>query len=153
MRLGILLGTLLSVSTPVAGDALTCDVTIPNESAPPGQTATPGIHGNGALWTWLWTDGTIVFRPGGPGLVLEDGSLRMKFPWSSVAGDVSVEGRRLDAPAPPLRARVQKASSPKGFYPTALIFPTEGCWEVTAHAGDASLTIVTRVVSEYPKTQ
>jgi len=30
--------------------------------------------------------------------------------------------------------------------PTELIFPTEGCWEVTGRVGDASLTFVTLVV-------
>ena len=34
----------------------------------------------------------------------------------------------------------------KGFQPSALFFPTEGCWEVTGRVRDATLTFVTIVV-------
>ena len=40
----------------------------------------------------------------------------------------------------------QKDMVRQDFKPTALIFPTEGCWEVTGKVGETSLTFVTRVV-------
>jgi hypothetical protein len=39
-------------------------------------------YGKNDIWTLLWPDGIVkVVYPGGPGEVLEDGSLSMKFPW------------------------------------------------------------------------
>ena len=32
------------------------------------------------------------------------------------------------------------------FFPTSLIFPTSGCWEVTGRVGEIRLTFVTLVV-------
>jgi hypothetical protein len=58
----------------------------------------------------------------------------------------TISGRRLDAPAPPLRARVPDGYGDRGFQVTGLIFPTAGCWDVTGHLGDASLTFVTFVI-------
>lgn len=123
-----------------------CPVTIANGEVPPGEQPSAGRHGNGALWTSLWSEGTVIFRPGGSGFVLPDGSLQMKFPWwRGVPGPLRIEGRRLDAPAPPLRARIPAGYS-KAFQATGLIFPTPGCWELTGRVGDASLTFVVAVV-------
>jgi hypothetical protein len=97
----------------------------------------------------LWPEGTVVFRPGGPGEILPDGSLAMKFGWTrgeGLRGKLKIHGRRLDASAPPLRARIPDGYGGTGFQATALIFPTEGCWEVTGEVGETRLTFVTRVV-------
>jgi hypothetical protein len=76
-----------------------------------------------------------------------DGSLSMKFPWwRGVRGKLTIEGKRLDATAPPLRANIPEGYGDTGFQSTALVFPTEGCWEVTGKVGKVSLTFVTRVV-------
>ncbi|HEV8636801.1 MAG TPA: hypothetical protein VG370_21490 [Chloroflexota bacterium] len=124
-----------------------CPVTVANASTPPGERASPSYHGNGQLWTALWTEGTVVFRSGGPGSTEPDGALGMKWPWwRGVAGRLSIEGRRLDGPAPPLRAQIPDGYGESGFQATGLIFPAEGCWEVNGRAGAASLTFVTRVV-------
>ncbi len=132
-----------SMGTPSA-----CPVTMPNRNTPPGENPSPSHYGNGTLWTALWLDGSVEFRPGGPGFVLSDGSLKMKFPWwRGVPGNLSIQGKRLDAPAPPLRAEIPKGYGNTGFQTTYLIFPTEGCWEVTGKVGEASLTFVTRVVN------
>ena len=148
-----------------------CPITVPNGSTPPGERPSSGDHGNGAVWTGLWPEGRVVFEPGGPGFVGTDGSLVMKWPWWwAVPGQLVVQGRRLDAPAPPLRAETPGRrrldlplplsgefrvadSTPTGFMPSALIFPTAGCWEVTGTVGDASLTFVTLVAQadERPK--
>lgn len=57
-----------------------CPVTVPNGRSGPGADVPPSAfgHGNGTVSTSLWPDGTVVFRPGGPGTVLNDGALRMK---------------------------------------------------------------------------
>ena len=89
----------------------------------------------------------MVFEPGGPGFVLRDGSLQMKFPWwRGVQGELSIAGRRLDTTAPPLRADIPGGYGASGFQASALTFPTPGCWEVTGRVGSASLTFVVDVV-------
>ena len=60
-------------------------------------------------------------------------------------GQLRIEGRRLDAPASPLRAHVPNGYGEIGFQATALVFSSPGCWEVTGRVGDASLTFVTKV--------
>lgn len=96
----------------------------------------------------LWPNGTIVFQTGGPGSIEPDGSLAMKFGWTreGLRGKLKIHGKRLDAPAPPLRASIPYGYGDTGFQATALIFPTEGCWEVTGEVGDTHVTFVTRVV-------
>ena len=126
-----------------------CTVTKPNGNTPPGEHSCPDCFGNGALWTALWPDGKVAFSRGGPGFVAEDGSLSMKFPWwRGVRGKLTITGRRLDAHAPPLRARIPEGYGDIGFQATGVIFPTVGCWEVTGKAGDASLRFVTLMVTE-----
>ncbi len=120
-----------------------CPVTAPNGSTPPGEAYAPEHHGNGALFTVLWPEGNILM---GPHNVEPDGSLSMKFVWwRGVKGKLTIEGRRLDAAAPPLRADIPDGYGDSGIQASALIFPTEGCWEVTGRVGDAALTFVTRV--------
>lgn len=124
-----------------------CAVTLPNGSGPPGETPDPRGYGNGVLWTWLWPDGTVVFSPGGPGQIHDDGALEMKFPWHRAGqGQLVIRGQRLDAPAPPLRANVPGGYGDTGFQASSLVFPAAGCWEVTGTVGSSSLTFVTRVV-------
>ena len=141
-----------------------CPVTAPNRETPPGQGSSPFSHGNGGVWTDLWPEGRVVFEPGGPGSVGQDGSLVMKWPWWwDAPGHLVVRGHRLDAPAPSLRAQTPGGrwldtplatsdevrvsdSTPIGFMPAALIFPTAGCWQVTGTVRDVSLTFATLVV-------
>jgi hypothetical protein len=97
----------------------------------------------------LWPDGTIVFKPGGAGFVYPDGSVGMKIAWyraNGLHGRLVIKGKRLDAVAPPLRAEIPDGYSDTGFQPSGVIFPTEGCWQVTGKVADASVTFVTRVV-------
>jgi len=126
-----------------------CDVTKPNDVGILGQTER-GSYGNGRLSVGpfgLWPNGTVVFKPGGAGFVTQDDSLGMKFGWRrGVRGRLTIEGRRLDAPALPLRAQISDGYGDFGFQATYVIFSTTGCWEVTGHVGDASLTFVTMVV-------
>jgi hypothetical protein len=74
-----------------------------------------------------------------------NGAIAMKFPWDrGVKGRLEIKGRRLDADAPRLRAHVSDYGL-TGFQPSTLVFPTEGCWEVTGRVDGSSLTFVTRV--------
>jgi len=137
----------------------TCPVTLPRSARSfgkrmPGSDAIslfePGTsHWKPTLSVGLWPDGTVVFQPGGPGSIEPDGSLSMKFAWTRGAGlrgKLTMHGKRLDAPAPPLRAIIPEGYGDTGFQATGLIFPTEGCWEVTGEVGDTRVTFVTRVV-------
>jgi hypothetical protein len=123
-----------------------CNVTLANHSVPPWEHRRPGDRnyylGNGKLWTLLWPRGVVVVRRID---VRRTGVISMKFPWWRARGKLKITGRRLDAPAARLRAHIPSGYGRVGFQSTALIFPTEGCWEVTGHVGDARLTFVTLV--------
>ena len=138
-------------SAPVAPSP--CRVTAPNHHAapqgsdpmPPGAAQT--WYGNDSVGTNLWSDGAIVFKPGGSGFVLSDGALQMKFFWLKAPGaHLTVSGHRLDGSSSPLRADIDRQFDPQGFQPSYLIFPTPGCWQVDATAGAETLTFVTSVV-------
>ncbi len=93
----------------------------------------------------------MIFTPAGAGEIEPDGSLAMKFEfYRDIPGEVVIEGRRLDAPAPRMPEVVLRGKADgyheTGFEPTTLVFPSEGCWEVTARVKDASLTFVILVV-------
>jgi hypothetical protein len=95
----------------------------------------------------LWPNGTIVFEPGGAAYVYPHGSVGMKIAWyrgNGLRGKITIQGERLDAAAPPLRSRI--GTSETGFEASQVIFPTEGCWQVTGKVADASVTFLTRVV-------
>lgn len=127
-----------------------CEVTRPNGVVAGSERPEPNSYGNPQLSLGpfgLWPDGIVVFQPGGSGFITPDGSLGMKFGWTrGVRGQLRIDGRRLDAPASPLRSEIPKGYGEIGFQATALVFSTEGCWEVTGRVGDASLTFVTNVV-------
>jgi hypothetical protein len=56
----------------------------------------------------------------------------MKFGWwTKVSGRLNITGRRLDQAAPPVRGVVPDGYGSRGFQPSGVIFPTEGCWEIT----------------------
>jgi hypothetical protein len=79
--------------------------------------------------------------------VLPDGWLGMKFPWwRAISGKLTIEGRRLDATAPALEADIPDGCGDTGFQASGIIFPSEGCWQVTGKVGETSLTFVTQVV-------
>jgi hypothetical protein len=123
----------------------TCPVTLPGNQG--------GLYGNDKLSVGpfgLWPNGTVTFRPGGPGFVTSDGALGMKFGWTrGVDGKLKATGRRLDGDAPPLRLHAPDGYGTSGFQASYLIFPTPGCWEVNAQVGereDSRITFITNVV-------
>jgi hypothetical protein len=120
-----------------------CGVTQPNGSQPPdGNIGGELVHGNGSLWVAMPPSNVVVTEPSA------GGTIQTKYPWwRSVSGTLRIEGRRLDGPAVGLTATdVPDGYGVVGFQASAVTFPTEGCWEVTGRAGDASLTFVTLVL-------
>jgi hypothetical protein len=132
----------------IQGD-VDCAVTSPNGIAA-GEKNETGSYGNAQVSVGpfgLWPNGTVIFKPGGAGFVETDGALGMKFGWRrGVPGKLTIDGHRVDATAPPLRAEVPDGYGDRGFQATYVIFPTPGCWEVTGRVGDAKVTFITRVI-------
>ncbi len=125
-----------------------CPVTQPNGDTPLGEDQEPRFHGNGELWTALWPEGTVMIGSDGPGNIHEDGSLEMNFPWwrsPEVQGALEINGTKLDGNGEALQALVSGDPNDDGYQTSTLVFPSEGCWQITASAGNASLTIVTYV--------
>jgi hypothetical protein len=153
-----------SLPLPLPSQAVaSCPVTLPNGKKPSVESnQSAGFNTGNAestLFIIPWPEGKIIFRPGGPGEIAANGSLAMKWPWyrQTIKGQLIIEGQRLDAPAPPLDAIVgscygKNTATPScgygdtGFTASTLIFPTEGCWEVTGKVGSHRLTFVTLAV-------
>lgn len=141
-----------TAASPVASPMVTdCPITQPNGNQPPASANVfsrgNGDYGNDVLWTSLWIWGKErVYVPDSH--VNPDGSLGpMKWSWYRyVPGDLIIEGRRLDAPAPPLVGEGTDGYGDQGFNPSGLLFPTTGCWEITGRVGEGSLTFVVLVV-------
>jgi hypothetical protein len=128
-----------------------CPVTIPNRNLPGGQPTNLSWHGNGRLWGVLQPDGVVSVAAE---RVEPDGSISDKFLWATFPADrrPTITGRRLDAPAGPLRVlRVNHGSfvgAAKPSWATPLVFPTAGCWQLAARFADIRLTYVVRLVVE-----
>ena len=73
-----------------------------------------------------------------------------KVPWFRPRGaHLEVRGRRLDAQAD--RARISVPCCYGGrFQITGMTFPSEGCWEISAKAGESRLVFVTVVQPPAP---
>jgi hypothetical protein len=130
-----------------------CPVTIPNGKRPPREPLGRYWHGNGLLWAALRRDGVRVVARDEVG---SDGSIFDKLGWATTPSDraPAISGRRLDAPAPPLRVLTLRlgasvTATGRGGRPSwasAVIFPTAGCWRLTARVRDVSLTYVVKLV-------
>jgi len=123
--------------------APTCPVTIPNASTPPGQRPFPTQHGDGDLWVVLPIDGKALVGPQRYASPLGDGAAA-KFGVFRADPDaeITIGGRRLDTAAPPLEADIIEGYDGLTFQATSVRFPTLGCWEITVHGGDDTLTVV-----------
>lgn len=131
-----------------------CKVTVPNESQPPDKdwggrgspawqrAAVAASYGNGKLWTNLPLNGKLQVVPD------DQGALSEKWIWyRTVHGHLSISGRRLDGSGDfhtgPLEEIVVGRDT--GLLVNSLVFPSEGCWQITGTAGDATLTFVLEV--------
>jgi hypothetical protein len=124
----------------------TCPVTPPRDIPPPPEVvgdaeldAAAFWHGNHALWGVLPRDGTLEVEEGADGLGTTFGW------WRAIPGELSIEGRRLDAPAPPLLAEIPDDDGDDAFLATGLVFPTAGCWEVWGRIDNQALRFVVLV--------
>jgi hypothetical protein len=130
-------------SSEVKNTARSCPVTLPRKS-PLRDFPGSNVYWEGKLFVaGLTPDGTMRFS-----WVLPDGSLPQKFGWyraQGLRGTLTITGKRIDALAPPLRAHSSNDRE-TGFQPSTLIFPSEGCWEVTGKVDTTSLSFVIRVV-------
>jgi hypothetical protein len=132
-------------------DAANCPVTRPSRFTPPSGVSygtlfgADSSHGNGQLWAGGLGDNGVIAADSR--FVEPDGSVGWKFGWYRVAsGELTITGRRLDAPSPPARADVPSGYGDAGFQASGVHFPTEGCWEITGTVGATSLTFVTFVI-------
>jgi hypothetical protein len=127
-----------------APTAAPCPVTTPDPDATPPAGLSPApppgaaMYGNGALW--------VALSPPGTASPDADGVLSRKFmTWRLVRGKLSMTARRLDGPAPPGEGVVPDGYGDLGFQASAVRFPTEGCWEVSAKLDDRELRFVVEV--------
>lgn len=120
-----------------------CTVTEPVWLKPPEDSAVqdPPAYGyyfvneDHSIWASAWWTEQKEY----PLRVSEEG---IKVGWFRPAGaTLETTGYRLDGQAPPLEAHVP-CCYPTRFQATGLIFPTEGCWEVTAKADESVLSFV-----------
>lgn len=133
------------------GAPLVCAATLPNEKKPPATASValppvpPVFHGNGKLWVKLWPLGVIVAQPN---VIQTDGAIAIKLPWwRNVNGALTVTAVRLDARAPAATSDVPAGYGRRGFQPSDVVFPTQGCWKVTGRVGTARLAFVVLVVT------
>jgi hypothetical protein len=137
-----------------------CQATVPNDRTPPREPPGRGYDGNGALWTALPLNGKVVgirqellshagqLPEGVFGIVRADGAIAVKFPWwgrRGAADALTITGHRLDQSGSPLRVDAPPGSGTPGFWASRIIFPTEGCWSVTARARAGALTFIVQV--------
>ncbi len=121
-----------------------CPVTTPNHIAPAGAGKSDVWHGNSRLAVALWTKGVVV---PGDGYRLKDGSLSVKYGWwRGIDGSVVIQGRRLDAAAPPFTNEGSDGYGERGFQPSGIEYPTPGCWRITGSIGDESVTATQLVI-------
>jgi LysM repeat protein len=131
----------------VTPNGFACPVTQPNGSLPPGTqssptTDDPDLYGNGELWTVLQPDGKVLLSPENQ---RADGTYAVTWPWYlGTEGQLTIEGKQLDAQAEPLKYELSEPFN--NFQGSTLIFPATGCWQITGHAGNASLTFITEVM-------
>jgi hypothetical protein len=123
-----------------------CTVTIPNGGGPPGRNSNTNpkykSHGNGKLSTILPSDGKVVIVP-------TNGLLWWKIGWWRASpGFLTIEGHRLDAPAVSVHSHIPTGYGNLGFQASGILFPSEGCWEITGLLAGSKLSFVVDVRKE-----
>ncbi|RPJ50043.1 MAG: hypothetical protein EHM21_05810 [Chloroflexi bacterium] len=140
--------TLLPTAQPTqTAAAEACLVTQPALATPPEDSAVmnepaPGyyyLNEDHSIWASAWGPPEEVKYS------LKENENGFKFGWFRPAGaPLEITGRRLDGEAPPLDAHVP-CCYPTRFQATGLVFPSAGCWEISAKAGGSSLTFVIKI--------
>jgi hypothetical protein len=126
---------------------------VTRDSAPPDPNGDSGRSGGPAEDWYINSDRTIWAGPvpvgGWPsgGTLYSGGGVvnGQKTYWVRPQGkQLVITGHRIDGQGAALGANVP-CCYPTGFQIVALNFPTPGCWQVSAKAGDRELTFVTEV--------
>jgi hypothetical protein len=135
----------------LADDESSCPVTqpptprfVPASRFPTAPYSSDFYFGSEKLWVRL---------PNRPwrGVDAPNGGRRVKFPWfaddlgleESRSPDLSITGRRLNASAPPLNVEGPHLAWTTYYALTsALIFPSTGCWEISAKRKDTQIKFV-----------
>jgi hypothetical protein len=103
----------------------------PHASTFASPNATWYANDERTLWAWWWG---------------KTSTGDYKVLWvRPVGAELKVSGRRLDADALTLQARIPDGYSRYSYQASGLVFPSSGCWEVVASAGDARLKFVVRI--------
>lgn len=121
---------------------LACTITAPVLAEPPDDPAV--INSPAPGYYFINEDRSIWVSALPPDAGIENawraGDKGNKVGWFRPAGvDLEITGRRLDGPAATLVAEVP-CCYPTRFQATGLYFPFPGCWEVSAKAGDRTLS-------------
>lgn len=145
----------LTAEQPAASSRESCAVTPPPQEAfvpPEPYSATPYLghfyYGTEALWTSIPNNQTWEGLPYDPatGFGQKVFFQRAGYDWQAEPEPaLTVNGRRLDAEAPP--AIVSGATNgfnedTQSFMLVGVEFPTAGCWELTAEYGEDTLSFV-----------
>ena len=156
MRLLALSTVALAAGLPVSGAAVARPADVPRvETATTACAVTRTSTGrlsarrSGRRLTTTLPPGGVLSRPRA-----DDGSIGTKLGWTPFGfgseRELTIAGKRLDAPAPPLRVLGVNwgySSTGRGSWATAVAFPSEGCWRITATVAGVRLSYVTRVVA------
>lgn len=138
-----------------------CPVSQTRSGRPPGvSAATDGWVERQGLWVWVGLDATVAALPRGAersvpigamkGVLLQGNSVYAKLLWrrdSRAWGRLRIRGHLRSDVAKRLDARIGHNQGRRSrFVPSSLVFPSEGCWSITATSGAARLRLVLRVV-------
>lgn len=135
-------------STVADRESANCPVTQPPElpftPPPPYRPTAPWAgsfwYGTHLLWTQVPGDGTWS------GPTQKVFWWREGYSWKEdPTPQLTVTGRRLDAPAPTLSASTATNAFAEDIQSAMLVgvdFPTSGCWEITGKVADAELSFV-----------
>ena len=136
-----------------AADPDGCPITRPPNRpfVPPAPPAPDSVSapfgefwfGTPELWTSLRPDGTWSDLP------YHEGAYTQKVFWWSQGYDwksqLTLTGRRIDGPAPPMRASTATNAFAADIGSSSLVgvdLPTAGCWEITGHLKGVTLSFV-----------
>jgi hypothetical protein len=131
--------------TPAASD---CPITPPVAGYPTsGPQGDIDWYANAVRTIWVTFAGWDFVRRGSDQPDPKTGySPGWKVLWYKPASPLIVTGRRTDGAAPPLVYDISIDPRPRGtMQPSRLYFPTAGCWEIDAKAGEEELRLVVLV--------